>query len=83
MVLKVSEKLEVRVDPANVEDCHWIKTSNGSKKVTIKLLKQKDAAKIRTWKKKLKRMDLSSLESKAKFTLMTAYANSTNFFGKM
>ena len=25
-VLKVFEKLEVMVDTANVEDCHWIKT---------------------------------------------------------
>ena len=29
------------VDPPNVEDYDWIKTSNGSKKVIIKLLKQK------------------------------------------
>ena len=45
-VLKVFEKLEVTMDLANIEDCHWIKTSNGSKKVIIKLLKRKDTAKI-------------------------------------
>ena len=38
-VLKVFEKLEVMVELANVEDSHSIKTSNGSKKVIIKLLK--------------------------------------------
>ena len=25
-VLKIFEKLDVMVDPANVDDCHWIKT---------------------------------------------------------
>ena len=50
-VLKVFEKLKVMVDPANVEDCHWVKTSNGSKKVIIKLSKREDAAKIRSSKK--------------------------------
>ena len=50
-VLKFFEKLEVMVDPTNVENCHWIK---------IKLWKRKDAAKIRSSNKKLKGMDLSS-----------------------
>ena len=31
-VLKVFEKLKEMVDPTNAEDCHCIKTSNGSKK---------------------------------------------------
>ena len=60
-VLKVFEKLEVMVDPANVDGCHWINTSNGSKKMIIKLSKRKDATKIRSSKKKLKGMNLSSL----------------------
>ena len=40
------------VNPANVEDFQWIKTSNSSKKVIIKLSKREDAAKIQSSKKK-------------------------------
>ena len=36
-VLKVFEKLDVDVDSKNVEDYHWLKTRNSSKKVIIKL----------------------------------------------
>ena len=43
-VLKVFEKLDV--DPKNMEDCHWLKTLNSSKKVIIKLSKRKDANKM-------------------------------------
>ena len=50
-LLKVFEKLDVGVDPKNVEDCHWLKTRNSSKKVIIKLSKRKDADKIRQVKK--------------------------------
>ena len=50
-LLKVFEKLDVDVDPKNVEDCHWLKTKNSSKKVIIKLSKRKDADKIRQVKK--------------------------------
>ena len=52
-VLKVFEKRDVDVDPENVEDCHWLKTRNSSKKVIIKLSKRKDADKIRQVKKKI------------------------------
>ena len=45
-LLKVFEKLDVYVDSKNVEDCHWLKTRNSSKKVIIKLSKRKDADKI-------------------------------------
>ena len=69
-ILKVFEKLEVMVDLANIEDYHWIKTNNSSEKVIFKLSNQKDAAKIRSSKKKLKGMDL------------TTYVNITNYFGK-
>ena len=48
------------------KDCHWIKTSNGSKKVIIKLSRRKDAAKIRSSKNKLKGMDLFSLGIRCK-----------------
>lgn len=30
-------KLEVMVDPVNVEDSHWIKISSSSKKIMVKL----------------------------------------------
>ena len=53
LTLQIFEKIDVSVDPGNVEDCHWVKTQR-SKKVIIKLCRQKDANKIRSEKKKLK-----------------------------
>ena len=32
-VLGIFEKLDVMVDPGNVEDCHWIKSSKSAKKL--------------------------------------------------
>lgn len=52
------------VDRANVVDCHWIKTSDGSKK--LKLSKRKDTAKIISLKKNLKEMDLYPLGIRGK-----------------
>ena len=49
------------VDLSNVEDCHWIKSSKGPKKVIVKLSRRKDANKICLLKKGLKGMNLSSL----------------------
>ena len=60
-VLKIFEKLEVNVDPSNVEDCHWISSKNGPKRVIVKVSKHKDASKIRSSKRKLKDMDLTSI----------------------
>ena len=62
--LKIFEKLEVKVDPSNVEDCHWISSKNGPKRVIIKVSKRKDASKIRSSKRKLKDMDLTSIDIK-------------------
>ena len=59
--LKIFERLEVKVDPSNVEDCHYISSKNGPKRVIVKVSKRKDATKIRTSKKKLKDMDLTSI----------------------
>ena len=39
--LKTFGKL-LDVDPTNMEDCHWLKTINSSKKVIIKLSKRKE-----------------------------------------
>ena len=52
-LLNVFKKFDVDVDPENVENCHWLKTRNSSKKVIIKLSKRKDAVKIRQVKKNL------------------------------
>ena len=60
-VLKVFGKLEVNVDPSNVEDCHWVSSENGPKRVIVKVSKRKDAFKIRSSKRKLKDMDLTSI----------------------
>ena len=50
-VLNFFEKLDANVDPKNMEDCHWLKTTNSAKKVIIKLPKRKDTDKIRQVKK--------------------------------
>ena len=50
-VLGIFEILDVMVDPDNVEDYHWIKSSKGAKKVIVKLSRRKVANKIRLLKK--------------------------------
>ena len=57
LTLQIFEKIDISVDPENVEDCHWVKTQR-SKKVIIKLFRRKDANKIRAEKKKLKDKNL-------------------------
>ena len=61
IVLGIFKKLDVMVDPSNVEDCHWTKSSKGPKKVIVKLSRRKNASKICLLKKGLKGMNLSSL----------------------
>ena len=60
-VLKIFERLEVKVDPSNVEDRHWISSKNGLKRVIVKVSRRKDATKIQSSKRKLKDMDLTSI----------------------
>ena len=60
-MLGIFEKLDVMVVPSNIEDCHWIKSSKGTKNVIVKFSRRKDANKIRLLKKGLKGMNLSSL----------------------
>ena len=56
--IKIFDKLDVSVDPSNIEYCHWLK-SNGPKKVIIKFASHKDANLIRRKNKnKLKGMNL-------------------------
>ena len=50
-MLGTFEKLKVMVDPSTVEDCHWTKSSNGTKKVIMKLSRLKDTNKIELSKK--------------------------------
>ena len=58
-VLKIFEKLEVKVDSSNVEGYHWIKTKTSPKRVIVKVSKRKDASKIHSFKRKLKDIDLT------------------------
>ena len=60
-MLGIFEKLDVMVDPSNVEGCHWIKSSKGANKVIVKLFRRKDVNKVRLLIKGLKGMSLSSL----------------------
>ena len=60
-VLKIFEKVEVNVEPFNVEDCYWISSKNDPKRVIEKVSKRKYASKIRSSKRKLKAMKLASI----------------------
>ena len=50
-MLGIFEKLDVMVDPSNVEDCHWIKSSKDPKKVIENVSRRKEANKISLSKK--------------------------------
>ena len=50
-VLGIFKKLDVMVDPSNIEDCHWIKSDKGPKKIILKLSRRKDANTKRLSKK--------------------------------
>ena len=51
----------MNINPAEIEDCHWLPTYKGPKRVIVKFSKRKDANSVRRAKKNLKGMDLSSL----------------------
>ena len=57
--IKIFDKLDMAIDPSNIEDCHWLK-SNRRKKVIIKIAGRKDANLICKTKNKLKGMNLCS-----------------------
>ena len=40
--IKIFDKLDVAIDPSDIEGCHWLK-GNGPKKVIIKFARYKDA----------------------------------------
>ena len=58
--IKIFDKLDVGIDPSNIEDYHWFK-SNGRKKVIIKFARREDANLIQKNKNKLKGMNLCSV----------------------
>ena len=60
-VLEVFQKIDVTIEPENVEACHWLKSDRGGKKAIIKFSKRKDADKVRQAKKKLKTTNLSAM----------------------
>ena len=59
-VLKIFERLELKMNRSNVEDSHWITSKNSFKRVVVKVSRRKDASKARSSKKNLKDMDLIS-----------------------
>ena len=59
-VLKIFERLELKMNRSNVEDSHWITSKNSFKRVVVKFSRRKDASKTRSSKKNLKDMDLIS-----------------------
>ena len=60
-VLKTLEKLKVKMNPSNVEDCHWISSKNGLERVIVKVSKRKDASKILSSKRKPKDIDPTTI----------------------
>ena len=59
-VLKIFERLELKMNRSNVEDSHWITSKNSFRRVVVKVSRRKDASKTRSSKKNLKDMDLIS-----------------------
>ena len=60
--LRLFKKLDVEVGSSNIEGCHWL-PSKRPKGVIVKFSKRKEANRVRTIKKNLKDMDLSSIGS--------------------
>ena len=60
-VLEVFSKIDVDIQPANIEACHWLKSERGGKKAIVKFSKRKDVDRVRKAKRKLKTTDLNSI----------------------
>ena len=76
-VLTVLSKLDVNIDPANVEACHWLMSSNKGKKAIPELSRRNDSDEIHRIRSKLKTTDLKSKG------MTTMYINdSLNFYYK-
>ena len=61
------------MDPANTEDCHWIKTGNGSSKSDT--FETKRYARIQSVQKQLKGMHLSFLGRRGKVYFTDSFLN--------
>ena len=72
------KNLEVLVDPRNVEDCNSMKSSKGPKKVIVKFSRLKDPNRIRSSKKGLKSMNLSSLGINSMFYINDSLCSCCN-----
>ena len=59
--LTVLSKLDVNIDPVNVEACHWLKSNNKGKKAILKLFRRNDSDEIGRVRDKLKTTDLKPI----------------------
>ena len=60
-MLTVLSKLDINIDPANIETCHWLKSNNKGKKAILKLSRRKDSDEIHRVRSKLKTTNLKSI----------------------
>ena len=60
-LLTVLSKLDINIDPANVEACHWLKSNKKGKKAFMKLSRRKNSEEIRRVRSKLKTIDLKPI----------------------
>ena len=60
-VLQIFEKIDVVIDPVNVEGCHKLYSRNNQNRIIIKLSRRKDVEKVFANKSKLKDIDLSDI----------------------
>ena len=59
--MTVLSKLDVNINPANVEACHWFNSNNKGKKAILKLSRRKDSDETRRVRSKLKPTDLKPI----------------------
>ena len=60
-MLTVLSKLDINIDPANIETCHWLKSNNKGKKAILKLSRRKDSDEIHRVRSKLETTNLKSI----------------------
>ena len=60
-VLTVLSKLDVNIDPANIEACGWLKSNNKSKMAILKISRRKDSEEICSVRSKLETTDLKPI----------------------
>ena len=60
-MLTALSKIDVNIDPANVEACHWLKSNNKGKRAVLQLSRRKDSDEICRVRSKLKTTNLKSI----------------------